>query len=148
MANNNTIKLTESDLKYIIETSVKRVLMNEGFLDKVSNKLNQWGEKLSDKADDFERGYDLKEGKPQSIEDVFEGDGWKIKAVKQSNNGYTYYGVIRVAGTWGVHNGIPVEEMAEELNIFLQDSGKEPSAVYVGKHPNSKQVEVFKVKTI
>lgn len=137
----NVKKLTESDLKYIVENCVKRILVKEGVLDKA-------GEWLNDRADDFERGYDLKEGKPQSIEDVFEGDGWKVAAVKQSNNGYTYYGVRRATGTWGAHNGIPAEEMAEELNIFLQDSGQQPTAEYVGTHPTAKYVEVFRVKTI
>lgn len=141
MENKNIVKLTESDLKYVVENTVKRIITNEGFLDKA-------GEWLSNKVDDFERGYDLKEGKPQSIEDVFEGDGWKVSAVKQSSNGYTYYGVKRATGTWGAHNGIPVEEMVEELNMFLQDSGQQPTAEYVGTHPNAKYIEVFRVKTV
>lgn len=110
------VKLTESKLKHLIENCVKEVL-HETILNKIGDKFN-----------DAFQGYPTKEGNPQSIEDVFEGDGYKVIKTEQSTKG-TYYYVEKTSGALGEFYGVEPENMVEELNIFLGNNG---SASYIG----------------
>lgn len=122
MNNKKTVMLSESKLREMIIEAVKDTLNN------INNKL-----------EDFHNGYTTKEGNPTSIEDVFEGDGWKV--VKSFNkNGSTYYAVKRMTGFLGEFYG--VEDMTEELNIFLNGNG---TASYAGKHPKYNYIELYKI---
>lgn len=136
MKNTKVIRLTESDLNNIINETVSQ-LLKEGFLDNMKSGFDNAKNALSRFAD----GYEVKEGNPQSIEDVFEGDGWKIIAAvpKQSS---TFYLVSRQTGAFGAFNGIDVNGMVEELNTFLGGN----YAKYIGKHPEKKYIEVFRIE--
>ena len=112
----NKVKLTESKFKKLIENCVKEVL-HETILNKIG-----------DKFDDAFQGYPTKEGNPQSIEDVFEGDGYKVIKTESSAKG-TYYYVEKTSGALGEFYGVEPEDMVEELNIFLGNNG---SASYIG----------------
>lgn len=141
MAKRNTVKLTESKLQEMVIDAVKAAL-NEGFLDNVGNKIKQGYNAVSDKFYDFQSGYETKEGNPQSIEDLFAGDGYKV--LKSFNkNGATYYAVVRKTGAFAEFFGPEEDAMAEELNIFLDGNG---TATYVGYHPKVKGVELFKIE--
>ena len=140
MANKNIVNLTESKLREIITSAVKETL-REGFLSKVSDKVKGGLKTAQDKFYDFHQGFDTKEGNPQSIEDVFEGDGWKV--VKTFNkNGSTYYAVKPVTGAFAEHFGPQEDDMAEELNIFLDGHG---TASYEGEHPKYSYIHMFKI---
>ena len=77
---------------------------------------------------DMAQGFETKEGNPQSIEDLFAGDGYKV--LKSFNkNGATYYAVARKTGAFGGFFGPEGNDMAEELNIYLDGNG---TATYVG----------------
>ena len=124
-----TIKLSESKLRTLVESTVRDVL-KESFLSKMGDKVN-----------DFMKGYPTKEGNPTSEEDVFEGDGWKILKVKQLPNGKEFY-VRRTSGGMGEFYGKEIEEMVEELNIFLNGNG---TAQYVGKYEKKPGIEKFQI---
>ena len=129
MAKKNILKLSESKLQEMVIEAVKSAL-NENFFTDMGDKFN-----------DFAQGYPTKEGNPQSIEDLFEGDGWQV--VKSFNkNGATYYAVKRMTGSFGVFNGQEDNDMVEELNIYLNGNG---TASYVGTHPKYKHIELFKI---
>ena len=141
MAKKDTVKLTESKLQEMIIEAVKKAL-NENFLNDMGQKARDLGNKIQNRFHDEEAGYETKEGNPQSIEDLFEGDGYEI--IKSFNkNGATYYAVKCKRGAFLEFYGPEKEEMAEELNIFLNGNGK---ATYVGKHPKVKGVELFKIE--
>lgn len=110
------VKLTESKLKNLIENCVKEVL-HETILNKIGDKFS-----------DVFQGYPTKEGNPQSIEDVFEGDGYKVIKTESSAKG-TYYYVEKTSGALGEFYGVEPKDMVDELNIFL---GKNDSAFYIG----------------
>lgn len=110
------VKLTESKLKNLIENCVKEALHETIF------------NKIGDKFDDIYQGYSTKEGNPQTIEDVFNGDGYKVIKKEPSTKG-TYYYVEKSHGALGGFYGVEPKDMVEELNIFL---GKNDSAFYMG----------------
>jgi hypothetical protein len=140
MAKRNTVKLTESKLQEMVIDAVKAAL-NEGFLDNVGNKIKQGYNAVNDKIYDFHQGYETKEGNPQSLEDVFDGNGYNV--VKTFNkNGATYYAVKPVTGAFAEHFGAEKDAMAEELNIFLNGNG---TATYAGPHPKYRYIELFKI---
>lgn len=132
-----TIKLTESKLRTIVEDCVREALMGN-----VGSKIKNGIDTIGNKINDFAQGYETKEGNPQSIEDVFEGDGYKV--IKSFNkNGATYYAVVRKTGAFGEFFGSEGNDMTEELNIYLDGNG---TATYVGRHPKVKGVELFKIE--
>lgn len=99
---------------------------------------------ITKKLDDFQRGYKIPEGNPKSLEDVFRGNGWEIKATSNGKTpNSTMYAVYRKTGQNGVFNGLQPEELTVDLNVFLQGKGK---AIYVGKHPKYPYIEVFKIQ--
>lgn len=128
MENKQIIHLSQTELNEMIKHTVTK-LVNEGVFDKLRGGWER-----------FANGYETKEGNPQSIEDVFEGDGWKIKA-KVPKNGATYYFVARTSGDFGTFYGVDVEGMVEELNIFLGGN----RAKYIGSHPERKYLEIFRI---
>lgn len=131
----NYIRLSHSQLNEIVEATVN-ALIKEGFLDNMRSGFNN----VKGAWQRFADGYETKEGNPQSIEDVFEGDGWKIHATVPKN-GATYYFVSRQTGGLGAFYGQEVNEMVDELNIFLGGN----RAKYIGKHPEKKYLEVFRI---
>ena len=122
---NKKMRLTESELKQVVETSVRQILMKEGFFKKAGNAIDHFGNWASDKIEDFARGYDLKEGNPISVFDVIEGDGWEPveSSKKPISDGRNYIGAKRVSGAWGAHNGLSIDELIEDINIFLDGRG-------------------------
>lgn len=141
MANKNTVKLTEKKLREMVMEAVNTAL-NENFFDGVGQKVKDFGQKAKDKFYDFQSGYDTKEGNPQSIEDLFAGDGYRV--LKSFNkNGATYYAVVRKTGAFAEFFGPEGNDMAEELNIYLDGNG---TATYVGYHPKVKGAELFKIE--
>ena len=119
------MRLTESELKQVVETSVRQILMKEGFFKKAGDAIDRFENWADEKMDDFERGYDLKEGNPTSVFDVIEGNGWEPVENKKKpiSDGQNYMGVKKVTGTWGIHNGLSIDELIEDINIFLDGRG-------------------------
>ena len=70
------VKLTENDIKNIVKESVKKIIIKEGLFKKIGNAIDRFENWTDDRLEDLDRGYDLKEGNPQSVLDVIEGDGW------------------------------------------------------------------------
>ena len=107
------MRLTESELRQVVLESVKRILVKEG--------LGKWA---SDKFDDAFRGYKVREGNPQSVLDVIKGDGWtydeKTKFLPTKNT----FIVKKVTGAWGEHHGLSIEELIDDINIFLDGKGE------------------------
>lgn len=121
---NKKMRLTESELQQVVETSVRQILMKEGFLKKIGDKIDRFENWVDDKMDDFHRGYDLKEGNPTYIFDVIKGDGWEpIKSRNGLKNGMNYIGVKKVRGSWYQANGLTDEKLVEDINIFLDGRG-------------------------
>lgn len=122
---NKKMRLTESELQQVVETSVRQILMKEGFFKKAGDAIDRFENWVDDKAEDFERGYDLKEGNPTSVFDVIEGNGWEPVENKKKpiSDGQNYMGVKKVTGTWGIHNGLSIDELIEDINIFLDGRG-------------------------
>lgn len=136
-----TIKLTESKLRTIVEDCVRETL-GETLMGNVRSKIKDGINDIGNKINDFAQGYETKEGNPQSIEEVFEGDGYKV--LKSFNkNGATYYAVVRKTGAFAEFFGPEGNDMAEELNIYLDGNG---TATYVGYHPKVKGTELFKIE--
>lgn len=77
MKNHGKVRLTESELHNVVMESVKQILIKEGFFKKAGDAIDRFENWADEKMDDFERGYDLKEGNPTSVFDVIEGDGWE-----------------------------------------------------------------------
>jgi hypothetical protein len=119
------MRLTESELKQVVEASVRQILMKEGFFKKAGDAIDRFENWADEKMEDFERGYDLKEGNPTSVFDVIEGNGWEPVENKKKpiSDGQNYMGVKKVTGTWGIHNGLSIDELIEDINIFLDGRG-------------------------
>ena len=60
----NTVSISDKQLKEMIKESI----------------ISNLGDKIKNSLEDYYNGYETKEGNPQSVEDVFEGDGWTVKA--------------------------------------------------------------------
>lgn len=126
-------KTAQHNLKKTISESQLVQVIKEGILSTIGKKV-----------DSFYRGFEAPEGKPQSVEDVFNGNGWKIKAISNGKTpNSTMYAVSRLSGAFGSFNGLQPKELEDDLNIFLQGKGK---AMYIGKHPKYPYIEVFKVQ--
>ena len=96
------------------------------------------------KVDSFYRGFETPAGNPQFLEDVFKGNGWKIRATSNGKTpNSTMYAVSRLSGAFGSFNGLQPKGLVDDLNIFLQGNGK---AMYIGKLPKYPYIEVFKVQ--
>ena len=118
------MRLTESELKQVVEASVRQILMKEGFFKKAGDAIDRFENWADEKMEDFERGYDLKEGNPTSIFDVFKGNGWEpIKSKNGLRNGMNYVGAKKVRGIWGIAHGLTDEKLVEDINIFLDGRG-------------------------
>ncbi|MBP3630347.1 MAG: hypothetical protein J6J23_02540 [Clostridia bacterium] len=122
---NNKVQLTQSEVHNIVLESVKKILVNEGFFQKIGDKIDGIEQKFDDKMDDFTRGYDLKEGNPISVFDVIEGDGWEPVPYKEYpiQDGSNNIAVRKVRGAWMEHNGLSIEELIKDINIFLNGRG-------------------------
>ena len=118
------MRLTESELKQVVEASVRQILIKEGWFKKAGDAIDRFENWVDDKMDDFHRGYDLKEGNPTYIFDVIKGDGWEpIKSRNGLKNGMNYVGVKKVRGSWFQANGLTDEKLVEDINIFLDGRG-------------------------
>ena len=127
MVKKNIVKLTESKLQEMVINAVKLGL-NEGAFDT-----------MRDKFDDYVQGYPTKEGNPQSVADVFEGDGWEIVECPHDGN-YGIFKVKRTMGGFGNFYGQEIQEMIEEIQIFLNNKG---TVRYLGKEGDG--IEKFEV---
>lgn len=124
----NIVSISEEQIKEMIKESI----------------ISNLGDKLKNSLEDYYNGYKTREGNPQSVEDVFEGDGWTVKATSKGKTpNSVMYAVVRKKGQFGAFNGIEPEGMVEELNTFLNEKG---TAKYIGKHPKYPYMEVFKVQ--
>lgn len=124
----NIVSISEEQIKEMIKESI----------------ISNLGDKIKNSLEDYYNGYETKEGNPQSVEDVFEGDGWTVKATSKGKTpNSVMYAVVRKKGQFGAFNGIEPEGMVEELNTFLNGKG---TAKYIGKHPKYPYMEVFKVQ--
>ena len=56
--NNKKMRLTESELKQVVEASVRQILMKEGFFKKAGDAIDRFENWADEKMEDFERGYD------------------------------------------------------------------------------------------
>ena len=118
------MRLTESELKQVVEASVRQILLKEGWFKKAGDAIDRFENWVDDKMDDFHRGYDLKEGNPTYIFDVIKGDGWEpIKSRHGLKNGMNYVGAKKVRGSWYQANGLTDEKLVEDINIFLDGRG-------------------------
>lgn len=118
------MRLTESELKQVVEASVRKILMKEDVFKKAGDAIDRFENWADDKMDNLHRGYDLKEGNPTSIFDVINGDGWEpIKSRNGLKNGMNYVGVKKVRGSWFQANGLTDEKLVEDINIFLDGRG-------------------------
>ena len=120
------MKLTESELQQVVENSVRQILIKEGFFKKAGDAIDRFENWVGDKMEDLTRGYGLKEGNPTSVFDVIEGDGWEpIESKKKPiSDGHNYIGAKKVTGASGEHNGLSIDELIEDINIFLDGRGQ------------------------
>ena len=120
------MKLTESELQQVVENSVRQILIKEGFFKKAGDAIDRFENWAGDRMEDLTRGYGLKEGNPTSVFDVIEGDGWEpIESKKKPiSDGHNYIGAKKVTGAWGEHNGLSIDELIEDINIFLDGRGQ------------------------
>ena len=118
------MRLTESELKQVVEASVRQILVKEGWFKKAGDTIDRFKNWTDEKIDNFDRGYDIKEGNPTFIFDVFRVNGWEpIKSKNGLRNGMNYVGAKKVRGTWGAHYGLSIDELIEDINIFLDGRG-------------------------
>lgn len=136
MDGQDVIRMSQDELTEMIKTTVNKML-SEGLLDNMRSGFENVGKNMSR----FANGFNYKEGSPTSIEDLFEGDGWEIVSVVPKN-GSTFYFVKRMTGSFGAFNGQEVNEMVEELNIFLKGN----KAKYIGKYKDKPYMEIFRIE--
>ncbi len=120
----NKVTLTESQLSEMINESVINVLKEEGYLDATKQKIRNFAQNTKDKIDDFYYGHTKKEGKPTSVKDVFEGNGWTYRGGRKED------GAILVAASKHAANGggLTIPQLVEDLNIFF--NGKKTVSYY------------------
>jgi hypothetical protein len=111
--NNKKMRLTESELKQVVEAAVRKILVKEG--------LGKWA---SDKFDDAFRGYKVREGNPQSVLDVIKGNGWTYNEENPFDIQTKTIKVQKATGAFGGHYGLSIEELIEDINIFLNGKGR------------------------
>lgn len=107
------MRLTESELKQVVEAAVRKILVKEG--------LGKWA---SDKFDDAFRGYKVREGNPQSVLDVIKGNGWTYNEENPFDIQTKTIKVQKATGAFGGHYGLSIEELIEDINIFLNGKGR------------------------
>lgn len=118
------MRLTKSEVKQIVLEATKNILLKEGVLNKLGQKIDNVEQNFWDKLDDANRGYKLKEGNPTSVFDVIKGDGWEpIKSKRGLRDGMNYIGVKKALGSGFEHNGLTDEKLVEDINIFLDGRG-------------------------
>lgn len=127
--NNKKIKLTESELKQVVESAVKKILVKEGF-----------GDWASDKFDNAFRGYKVREGNPQSVLDVIKGNGWTYNKEVPFDPTTNTIKVQKATGAFGGHYGLSIEKLIEDINLFLNGKGR---ASYAGK--DNGNVEIISI---
>jgi hypothetical protein len=132
---NKKLQLSESELKNIVLRSVKKILSEENIWQKANRSMNNAAQWVSDKVDDFHAGAPTKEGNPTSICDVIEGNKWRIMgtvANKQyipAKNGLNFVNgsnnivITPVLGTYFEKHGLSIDELIEDINIFLDGRG-------------------------
>lgn len=136
-----TIKLTESKLRSIVESTVRETL-KESFLSKAKNTVRNGFNAIDKKMDDLAQGYNTLEGNPQSEADVFKGNGWIIIDEQQNPNGKSFK-VKRTSGAFGGFYGKEIEELIEDMMYFLNGNG---TIEYIGKSKDIRGAEEFEVR--
>ena len=118
------MRLTESEVKQIVLEATRNILLKEGVLNKLGQKIDNVEQNFWDKLDDANRGYEFKEGNPTSVFDVIKGNGWEpIKSKRGLRDGMNYIGVKKALGSGFEHNGLTDEKLIEDINIFLDGRG-------------------------
>ena len=117
------VKLTENDIKNIVKESVKKIIIKEGLFKKIGNAIDRFENWADDRLEDLDRGYDLKEGNPQSVLDVIEGDGWTYDEKNPYDETTNIIKIRKVTGGFGVHHGLSIKELIDDINIFLDRKG-------------------------
>ena len=107
------MRLTESELKQVVEASVRQILLREGF-----------GDWASDKFDNIFRGYKVREGKPQNVFDVVKSNGWTYNEENPFDVQTKTIKVQKATGAFGGHYGLTINELIDDINIFLNGKGK------------------------
>ena len=103
-------------INYIYEKSIKDMTITESQLKSIiSNAANKAASKISD----FMTGRPYPEGKPKRIIDVINADGWGLNREKLDK--YTFSISPKVIGL--LSNPLPIDELVEDINIYLEDSG-------------------------
>ena len=117
------VKLTENDIKAIVKESVKKIIIKEGLFKKIGNAIDRFENWTDDRLEDLDRGYDLKEGNPQSVLDVIEGDGWTYDEKNPYDAATNIIKIRKVTGGFGAHHGLSIKELINDINIFLDRKG-------------------------
>ena len=94
----DTKMYTETQIKNIVTECVKKI-MNEGWFSKKSQMPE----------------------KPQSVNDVFKGNGWYYTVVDKVPGDF----VVRcyVSNSSSLRTALPFEELVEDVNIYYEDKG-------------------------
>ena len=95
--NNKKMRLTESELQQVVENSVRKILMKEGWFKKAGDAIDRFENWTNDKLDNIHRGYDLKEGNPTYIFDVIKGDDEEISCAVEYKLDIKEIAVLAVA---------------------------------------------------
>lgn len=106
------MKITEKDLTNLVKESVERILKEESRREKMANEsiMNA-----------LQGSY--KEGKPTSIKDVINANGWMVyKTVRKDARGM----VIAVCKHTPMfrYDSLDFNDLIEDLNIYFQDNNK------------------------
>lgn len=102
--------ITEAQLGNIISNAANKAV------DKLKGLANQGREGV----ENFLTGRRYKEGKPNKIIEVIDADGWKLSSRRLENN--TFKISHKVIGL--LSNPLSIDELVEDINIYLEDSGK------------------------
>ena len=139
MGNKKSVKITESKIKELILKTINESLSEDNMFTRAGEKFSNGLQKFDDMFTDYHNGFETKEGNPQSVADVFVGDGWEIIESPQDGN-FGIFKVKRTMGAFGGFYGQEIQEMIEEINIFLNNKGV---VRYLGKEGDG--IEKFEV---
>jgi hypothetical protein len=102
----NQIKLNESELSEVVYRAVKKTL----------NEMNLFHRTRF-------------EGKPQKIQDVFKGNGWKCKKISKGQNELVVRCFKDNDAILGTDDSLPFDELVQDFNIYFEDK-KSPVRAY------------------
>ena len=110
--------LTEEQLKSIISNAAnKTVSKMRNFSNGVVSKPKDAADKARHGWWDWSEGRPYKEGKPESLIDVIDSDGWKVRRIGKG----IFRCVPKVFGA--AANPLSFEDLVEDINTYLEDTG-------------------------